>query len=87
VREVKASDAWISAITTAQQAILLIGYSVWTRQQRKRGSRFILLSTTLVLALYPALTTLTHQAWLLVLYAGGSGIFQAGLNLVFFDEL
>lgn len=87
VREINASDVWISAISTAQQAILLIGYSIWTRQQRKRGSRFILLSTTLALALYPVMTSITRQPWILVFYAGIAGIFQAGMNLVFFDEV
>ncbi|MGC9393638.1 MAG: MFS transporter [Anaerolineae bacterium] len=87
VRVVKASDAWISAIVTMQSAILLIGYSLWTHQQRRRGSRFVLLSTTLVLGLYPALTAITRLPWTLVLYAGFAGIFQAGLSLVFFDEL
>jgi Na+/melibiose symporter-like transporter len=87
VRVVKASDAWISAIVTMQSAILLIGYSLWTQQHQKRGSRFILLSTTLVLGLYPALTAITRLPWMLALYAGIAGIFQAGMNLVFFDEL
>ena len=87
VRVVQASDAWISAIVTMQSAILLIGYSLWTQQHQKRGSRFILLSTTLVLGLYPALTAITRLPWMLALYAGIAGIFQAGMNLVFFDEL
>jgi len=87
VRVVQMSDAWISAIVTMQSAILLIGYSIWTQQHQKRGSRFILLSTTLVLALYPALTAITRLPLILVFYAGVAGIFQAGMNLVFFDEL
>ena len=87
VRVLKASDAWISAIVTTQSAILLIGYSIWTQQHRKRGSRFILLSTTLVLALYPAMTAITRLPAILVFYAAIAGIFQAGMNLVFFDEL
>lgn len=87
VRIVEASDAWISAIVTMQSFVLLIGYSLWTHQHRKRGSRFILLSTTLALALYPALTAITRLPWMLVIYASIAGIFQAGMNLVFFDEL
>ncbi len=87
VRVVQASDAWISAIVTMQSFVLLIGYSIWIQQHHKRGSRFILLSTTLALALYPALTAITRLPWILVIYAGISGIFQAGMNLVFFDEL
>ncbi len=87
VRIVQASDAWISAIVTMQSFVLLIGYTIWTQQHHKRGSRFILLSTTLALALYPALTAITRLPWMLVIYAGIAGIFQAGMNLVFFDEL
>jgi cyanate permease len=33
------------------------------------------------------MTAFTHQVWLIAIYAGIAGIFQAGLNLVFFDEL
>jgi MFS family permease len=87
VREIKASDSWIANINTAQTAILIIGYIIWTRQSRKHGSRLVLLWTTMGLSLYPILTALTHHAWLITIYAGVSGIFQAGLNLVFFDEL
>ncbi len=87
VREVHASDAWIGIINTAQTAILLVGYPLWSRQWRVHGARFVLLWTTLGLTLYPALTALTHRVEWIVVYAGLSGIFQAGLDLVFFDEL
>lgn len=87
VREIQASDGWIAAINTAQTAILILGYFFWTRQSRRRGSRNVLLWTTFCLAFYPILTAVTHDVRLIVVYAGLSGIFQAGLNLVFFDEL
>lgn len=87
VRTLQASDAEISIITTVQKAILLVGYFFWTRQREKRGSRFVLLSTTLAVALYPALTAFNHQIIWMVVLAGGAAIFEAGLNLVFFDEL
>lgn len=87
VREVHATDAWIGIINTAQTAILLVGYPLWSRQWRVRGARFVLLWTTLGLTLYPALTAFTHRVEWIVLYAGLAGIFQAGLDLVFFDEL
>lgn len=86
VREVQANDAWIGFINTAQTAVVLIGYYIWTRQSRKRGGRFVLLCTTFSLALYPALAALTQNVLLITFYAGLAGIFQAGLNLVFFDE-
>ncbi len=87
VREVQASNAWIGVINTAQSAILLVGYFLWTRESRLRGSRFVLLWTTFGLALYPAMVALTHRVELIALFAGLAGIFQAGLDLVFFDEL
>lgn len=87
VRVVGASDAWIGAISTAQSAILLVGYFLWTRESRLRGSRFVLLWTTFGLALYPALVASTQRVELIALFAGVAGIFQAGLDLVFFDEL
>jgi hypothetical protein len=87
VRVVQASDAWIGAINMAQTAILLVGYQLWSREWRRRGARFVLLWTTLGLTLYPALTAFTQRVELIVVYAGLAGIFQAGVDLVFFDEL
>ena len=87
VREVQANDAWIGIINTSQTAVLLIGYYLWTRQSRRRGSRFVLLRTTFSLALYPALVATTQRVELIALFAGLAGIFQAGIDLVFFDEL
>lgn len=87
VRVINASDAWIGIINTAQTAVTLIGYFLWTRSSRLRGTRFVLVWTTLGLTFYPALVALTHRVELIAFYAGLAGIFQAGLNLVFFDEL
>ncbi len=87
VREVQASDTWIGLINTTQTAILLVGYFLWVRESKTHGGRFVLLCTTFGLALYPALTAFTQNVGWIALYAGLSGIFQAGLNLVFFDEL
>ena len=87
VNTVQATDAWIGIINSVQAAVAPLGYLLWARQIRARGSRFVMLSTTLALALYPALTALTHRVEWIALYAGLSGIFAAGLNLVSFDEL
>jgi Na+/melibiose symporter-like transporter len=87
VRVVKTNDAWIGVINTVQTAVLLVGYLFWASQTKRRGSRFVLLCTSTVVALYPALTALTHQVGLIALYAGIAGVFQAGIDLVFFDEL
>jgi MFS family permease len=84
---VNANDAWIGVINTVQTAVLLVGYLFWANQTKRHGSRFVLLITTSIIALYPALTALTQSVALVALYAGISGIFQAGIDLVFFDEL
>ena len=87
VREVQATDAWIGVISAAQTTVMLVGYSLWARQGRVRGSRFVLLWTTFSLSLYPALIASTHRVELIAVFTGLAGIFQAGLDLVFFDEL
>ncbi|MCX7680522.1 MAG: MFS transporter [Anaerolineae bacterium] len=87
VRTVHASDAWIGTINSVQTFVTLFGYFFWAQQGRTRGSRSVLLWTTAGLALYPALVASTRRVELIVLFAGLAGFFQAGLNLVFFDEL
>jgi len=87
VRYVHASDRWISIITTSQTAILVIGYFLWTRLGRRKGTRAVLIWTTLGMSLYPFLLALTTSTWQITIVAGVAGIFQAGLDLVFFDEL
>ena len=87
VREVEANDAWIGLINTAQMVVLVLGYFLWTREHRMHGSRFVLIWTTFGLTLYPVLVASTQQVELMVLFAALAGIFQAGIDLVFFDEL
>jgi hypothetical protein len=87
VRVVHASDAWIGVISTAQSAVLIFGYFFWSRQSRTHGSRLVLLCTTFAISLFPAVVALTQHVFLIAIIAGISGIFQAGLDLVFFDEL
>ena len=87
VREAHATEAAIGLISTAQTFTLVIGYWLWAGVSRARGSRLVLLSATLGLSIYPALVATTLQVEVIVLLAALSGIFQAGLQLVFFDEL
>lgn len=47
----------------------------------------MLLATSLGLVFYPALTATTPSVEWVYLFAGIAGLFQAGLDLVFFDEL
>jgi MFS family permease len=87
VRVVHATDGWISFINTASTAILVIGYLVWTNQSRKIGTHKVLLLTTLGTVIYPFLLAFVLSPWQIVMLAGINGIFQAGVDLVFFDEL
>lgn len=87
VKDVYATDAQIGKINMAMTAVMLVGYSIWTRLSLKRGGRFVLLATTLGMTLYPALSAATPRADWIMIYAGIAGFFQAGLDLVFFDEL
>ena len=87
VRQIHASDSWIATITIAQTAVMIIGYFYWSQQSRSRGSHVTLLWTTCGLSLYPVLTAVTSMPWMIAIYAGLAGIFQAGCDLVFFDEL
>ena len=87
VRVAHANDGAIGLIATAQTLTLLIGYRLWTRLSERRGARPALLLTTLALSLYPVLTAATQAVPLIVLLAGVAGIFQAGFDLVFFDEM
>ena len=87
VREVKATDSQIGTITMAMTVVMLAGYFIWPRASRKYGGRFVLLATTFGMIFYPALTAATPQVPLIIVYAAIAGLFQSGLDLVFFDEL
>jgi predicted MFS family arabinose efflux permease len=87
VRELKAPDSWIGLVSTAQTAVLLVGYPLWAAISRRFGSRVVLLASTLVVGLYPGLVALTQDQTHIIVFAALAGIFQAGMDLVFFDEL
>lgn len=87
VRTVQASDAQIGSINMAFTAATMFGYSFWAWASRRKGGRFVLLATTFGLMLYPLGSALTPQVGLIILYSGAAGFFQAGIDLVFFDEL
>jgi MFS family permease len=87
VREVKASDSQIGAVNMTTSLVMLAGYFLWPWVSRKRGGRSVLLATTFGMILYPALSASTLRIELIILYAGLAGLFQSGLDLVFFDEL
>jgi predicted MFS family arabinose efflux permease len=87
VREVHATDSQIGTVNMTMTLVMLVGYFLWPWLSRRRGGRFVLLATTLGMAFYPALSAATPRVDFIILYAGVAGLFQAGLDLVFFDEL
>jgi len=87
VHEVRATDSQIGTVNMTMTLVMLVGYFLWPRLSRRHGGRFVLLATTLGMAFYPALSAATPRVDLIILYAGIAGLFQAGLDLVFFDEL
>jgi MFS family permease len=66
---------------------MLVGYFIWPRISKRWGGRLVLLATSLGMVLYPALTAANPYVDRIMLFAGIAGLFQAGLDLVFFDEL
>lgn len=82
-----ASAFWIALINIAANVTVILGYFFWMGQSRRRGSRVVLLATTFGVSLYPILVGVTNQVWPMAFYAAAVGIFNAGLNLVLFDEL
>jgi Na+/melibiose symporter-like transporter len=87
VHTVEASDAAIGWINMAATTTLVIGYFLWPRQSRLHGAHFVLLAATFGLGLFPGLVSSTRSVALIVFFSMLSGIFQAGIDLVFFDEL
>jgi hypothetical protein len=87
VREVHATDAQIGVINMTMTLVMLVGYYLWPRVSRRFGGRLVLLATTFGMVLYPALSAATPRVEWIIVYAGIAGLFQGGLDLVFFDEL
>jgi MFS transporter len=87
VRILNVSDASIGWINTVQGLVLIVAYFFWSRISRNRGARFALLTTTLGLALNPLVVAFTTSVEGVIVLAGFAGIFQAGIDLVFFDTL
>ena len=86
VRVVGASDGAIGVINMTFTFFLMGGYMLWPWVSRRRGGRFVLLATTLGMVLYPALTATSRNVVPIILFTAIAGIFQGGLDLVFFDE-
>ncbi len=87
IKDIHATDSQYATVNMAMTLVMLAGYFLWPWVSRKRSGRFVLLATSLGLTLYPALAAaVPHIGWI-IFFAGVAGLFQAGLDLVFFDEL
>ena len=85
VREVGASDAWIGIISTAGSGVLIVAYFIWSVTARKIGIGAVLLISSFGMSLYPLAASTTGSVLLLAVFAGMSGFFAAGNDLVNFD--
>lgn len=87
VHVVNASDGWIGIIATCQSLALLAGYVLWHRVSTKRGGRFVLLTSIVGAAIYPAVLSFVNDLALVAVVAAVGAIFTAGVTLALFDEL
>jgi len=87
VREIHATDSQIGSISMTMNLVMLVGYFMWPRLSARFGGRFVLLATTFGMIFHPALNAATTRVEFVILFAGLAGLFQGGLDLVFFDEL
>ena len=87
VRVIGAPDSWIGIIGTTQALMLLVGYALWRRQSRVRGSRFVLVWATIGAAMAPGALALTQNVAIAAAIAGAGAVFTAGVNLAMFDRL
>jgi MFS family permease len=87
VNVVRATDKQIGTINMMMTIVMLLGYVLWPKISAKKGGRFVLLMTTAGMISYPFLTALTTSVNMIYGFAIIAGLFQSGLDLVFFDEL
>ena len=87
VRNLGASDTWIGLLSMTQSAVTIVTYLYWGRVASRKGSRRVLLISSLGVVLYPVLTGLSPRVELLLLPSIIAGIFGAGFNLSFFNTL
>ena len=87
VRVLGAPDAWIGLVGTAQAFMLLIGYAVWRRASRRRGSRWVLVWATFGSAVVPAVLAVTPSIEFAAVIMGLGAVASAGTSLAMFDQM
>lgn len=87
VNVVKATDSQIGTINMLMSMVMLVGYFIWPRVSANKGGRLVLLLTSAGMITYPLFVAFTTNINLVFGFAIIAGLFQSGLDLVFFDEL
>jgi len=87
IREIGASAVWIGIFSTTATAAIIIGYFLWLRSSKRINYQKILLLTTFVVSMYPLILSFVDNEFIILGLVIISGIFQAGIDLVFFDGL
>ena len=87
VRYLGASDTWIGLLSMTQNAVTIWTYFYWGRVASRKGSRLVLLISSLGIVLFPVLTGLSPRIEPLLIVSVIGGIFGAGFNLSFFNTL
>ena len=87
IKDLKISVGWIGGFSTAATLSLIIGYFIWLRMSRKVSSVKILLITTFIMALWPLFLSMLQDESVILSLLLIVGLMQAGIDLVFFDEL
>lgn len=85
VKNLAASDAWVSYFNTTTSAAMLIAYYFWVRVKRRWGNRSVLLAAVFGRCLYPFLIALIPSPVWMLPVAALNGVAFAGENLMFFD--
>ena len=85
VRDLHASDAWIGLLATVFSATTILSYLWWSKVTEKRGNRWVLIVSSLGLALYPTLTGLSPRLEPLIVVAVIGAVFSASHNLSSFN--
>jgi len=87
VRDLGASDSWIGLIAVIVEGCTIVGYFYWGKVRAKRGDRWLLLITSLSVAVYAILTALVPTiAWMMPTSILG-GLAWAGCNLALFNVM
>ena len=87
VRDVHATDSQIGTVNMTMTLVMLVGYFLWPWVSRRRGGQVCVAGNNSGHGFLPGLERRHLRMDLIILYAGIAGLFQAGLDLVFFDEL